>query len=63
MQAHNDADSSRYAAFDQRDATANTTWALLFWNNYGSSSGSGSSGKHNALLTRLPDEHELRARQ
>ncbi len=60
MQVHNDADSSVYVAFNRRNDMANTTWALLFSDIYGSGSCSGSGGKQNAFFTRLPNEHELR---
>jgi hypothetical protein len=62
VQAHNNADSSVYAAFDRRDVMAKTTWLLPFRDIRRGGSGVGSGGEHDALLTCLPDRQELLVR-
>jgi hypothetical protein len=57
MQAHDDADSSVYAAFNRRDIMANSTWTLPFRDINGDS-----GGERDAFLMRLPDGRELLVR-
>ncbi len=56
MQAHDNADSSVYAALNRRGVAANSTWALPFRDIRG-----GGGGERDAFLTRLPDGRQLLA--